>query len=82
MRVVDTIPHPSMSIQIFIWNNKYIVKFEAGPMEQHFKFHIEDVPSLEHLKKIINHDFIEKVRQRFNDMYQQLLDCNFGRDIV
>ncbi|MCX8143522.1 MAG: hypothetical protein N3F62_04600 [Bacteroidia bacterium] len=79
MRVIDTIPHPSMSIQIFIWNNKYIVKFEAGPMEQHFKFPLEDIPSIEHLKSVINADFIEKVRKRFNDMYQQLIDINFGK---
>lgn len=79
MRVIDTIPHPSMSIQILIWNNKYIVKFEAGPMEQHFKFPLEDIPSIEHLKNIINADFIEKVRKRFNDMYQQLMDINFGK---
>ncbi len=79
MRLVDTIPHPSISIQIFIWNNKYIVKFEAGPMEQHFKFPCEDTPSLEHLKQIITSDFIEKVRKRFNDMYQQLIDINFGK---
>ncbi|MCX7729392.1 MAG: hypothetical protein N2203_07975 [Bacteroidia bacterium] len=79
MRIIDTIPHPSMSIQILIWNNKYIVKFEAGPMEQHFKFPLEDIPSLEYLKTIINSEFIEKVRQRFNDMYKQLMDINFGK---
>ncbi len=79
MRVVDIIPHPSMSIQIFIWNNKYIVKFEAGPMEQHFKFPLEDFSSIEQLKQVINTDFIEKVRKRFNEMYQQLIDINFGK---
>ena len=42
-------------------NNKYIVKFEAGPMEQAFKFHTDDVTSLELLKLKINEDFIEKV---------------------
>jgi hypothetical protein len=28
---------------------------------------------------VINADFIEKVRKRFNDMYQQLIDINFGK---
>lgn len=79
MRVIDNIPHPSMSIQILMWNDKYIVKFEAGPMEQHFKFPAEDISSIEHLKQIINSDFIEKVRKRFNEMYQQLMDINFGK---
>lgn len=80
MRVLDHIPHPSMSIQILMWNDKYIVKFEAGPMEQHFKFHTQDIPSIEHLKSIINADFIEKVRKRFNEMYQQLIEVNFGKN--
>lgn len=79
MRVLDTIFHPSMSIQILIWNDKYIIRFEAGPMEQHFKFPVEDIPSIEHLKSVINDAFIEKVRQRFKDMYQQLIDSQFGQ---
>lgn len=79
MRVIDTIPHSSISIQILFWNDKYIVRFEAGPMEQHFKFPAEDITSIEQLKKVINNDFIEKVRKRFNEMYQQLIDINFGK---
>jgi hypothetical protein len=38
MRVLETIPHPSITITIFQMNDKFIVKFEAGPMEQVFKF--------------------------------------------
>lgn len=72
MRIIDTIPHPSISISIFQMNEKYIVKFEAGPMEQAFKFYTYDIKSLENLKNIITEDFIEKVRQRFNDMYLQM----------
>lgn len=72
MRIIDSIPHPSMSISIFNMNDKYIVKFEAGPMEQSFKFQIEQVKSVENLKKMINADFIETVRLRFNDMFLQM----------
>lgn len=72
MRIIDSIPHPSISISIFQMNDKFIVKFEAGPMEQAFKFYTEDVKSLEGLKKIINDDFIEKVRIRFNEMFLQM----------
>ena len=74
MRIIDSIPHPSISISIFQMNDKYIVKFEAGPMEQAFKFYMEDVKSLDRLKTIINEDYIEKVRVRFNDMFLQLKD--------
>lgn len=69
MRIIDSIPHESMTISIFQMNDKYQVKFEAGPMEQIFKFLVEEVNSVENLKKIISTDFIEATRKRFNDMF-------------
>ena len=75
MRIIDSIPHPSISISIFQMNDKYIVKFEAGPMEQAFKFYTEDLKSVERLKSMINEAFIEKVRARFNDMFLQLKEA-------
>lgn len=77
MRIIDSIPHPSISISIFQMNDKYIIKFEAGPMEQVFKFHIQDVKSVDNLKKIIDDSFIEKVRTRFNEMFIQMRDVTF-----
>ncbi len=74
MRVVELIPHPSISISIFEMNEKYIVKFEAGPMEQSFKFLQTDIKGIEGLRKKINAQFIEKVRVRFNEMYLQMND--------
>ena len=75
MRIIDSIPHPSISISIFQMNYKYIVKFEAGPMEQAFKFHTEDVKSVDGLKKLINEAFIETVRVRFNEMFKQMKEA-------
>jgi hypothetical protein len=75
MRIIDSIPHPSMSISIFQMNDKYIVKFEAGPMEQAFKFYTEDVKSVDGLKKLINEAFIETVRVRFNEMFMQMKEA-------
>ena len=72
MRIIDTIPHPSMAISIFQMNDKFIVKFEAGPMEQAFKFDNADVKGLENLKKLITSEFIEEVRKRFNEMFLQM----------
>ena len=71
MRIIDSIPHPSISISIFQMNDKYIVKFEAGPMEQSFKFMTQDVKSVEQLKTVVDEHFIETVRERFNDMFLQ-----------
>jgi len=53
-------------------NDKYQVKFEAGPMEQIFKFSVEEVKGVENLKKLITEDFIEITRLRFNDMFLQM----------
>ncbi len=72
MRIVDSIPHPSITISIFQMNDKFMVKFEAGPMEQVFKYRIEDVKSVESLKQLITPDFIEATRLRFNEMFLQL----------
>lgn len=72
MRIIDSIPHPSMTISIFQMNDKFIVKFEAGPMEQAFKFNTGEVKSTEHIKQIVNADFIETVRKRFNEMFLQM----------
>lgn len=72
MRIIDSIPHQSMTISVFQMNDKYLVKFEAGPMEQVFKFSLEEVRSLEKLKELINENFIEKTYLRFNDMFMQM----------
>ena len=72
MRIIDTIPHESMTISIFQMNDKYQVRFEAGPMEQIFKFTVEEVKNLENLKTKINSEFIETTRKRFNDMFVQI----------
>lgn len=72
MRIIDSIPHESMTISIFHMNDKYQVRFEAGPMEQIFKFLVEDVKSVENLKTKINAEFIENTRKRFNEMFLQM----------
>jgi hypothetical protein len=71
MRIIDTIPHPSITISIFEMNDKYLVKFEAAMMEQIFKYTKEEVKGLEDLKNKITPIFIEEVRDRFNEMYLQ-----------
>ena len=71
MRIVDSIPHPSITISIFEMNDKYLVKFEAAMMEQVFKYTKEEASNLDKLKLLITPEFIEKVRERFNEMYLQ-----------
>jgi hypothetical protein len=72
MRVVATIPHPKLSISIFSMNDKYQVKFEAGPMEQTFKIPHSEVDGIEGIKKMVDAAFLEKILARFNEMYLSL----------
>lgn len=69
MRIIDTIAHPTMTISIFQMNDKYQVKFEAGPMEQTFKFRLDDVGNLQNLKLKLTEEFIDATYARFGDMF-------------
>ncbi len=72
MRVVGEIPHPEIKITLFHWNNRYLIKLEAGPFEQTFKVQQFDVSSEEDLKQIVNETFLNQAIERFNDMAKSL----------
>jgi hypothetical protein len=72
MRIIGTIPHPSISISVFHMNDKFIVKMEAGPMEQTFKFREEEVKGVEDIKKMLDEEFMKKAVERFNEMFLEL----------
>lgn len=69
MRVIANIPHPSITISIFSMNDKYQIKFEAGPMEQTFKLAHSEVNGVDGIKKLVDDLFLEKIMERFNEMY-------------
>ena len=64
-----------MSITIFQINDKYIVKLEAGPMEQTFKFTNEEVNGADEIKKILDDEFMRNVIERFNEMFISLKEA-------
>ncbi|UXE66586.1 MAG: hypothetical protein KA713_19430 [Chryseotalea sp. WA131a] len=72
MRVVGEIPHPDVKITIFHWNNRYLIKLEAGLFEQTFKLEEYDISSEGELKEIVNETFIQQSIERFNSMAQSL----------
>lgn len=74
MRIVGQIPHPQLSITLFLWNGKYIVKFEAGGYEQSYKIPENAVKGIEDLKARVDSDFIEKVYDRFEKMHLDFLE--------
>jgi hypothetical protein len=68
MRVVKELVREEVRISIFAWNNKYIIKFELGPMEQTFKLGETDVLDESDLEIFLTGEFFGKVKNRFDEM--------------
>jgi hypothetical protein len=75
MRQVGDIAHPECKITIFSWNNRYLVKFERGHLEQTFKIDQFDVAGDEALKKIVDPEFIKSALERFEVMEKSWADA-------
>lgn len=75
MRVIATIPHPNIQISIFYMNSKYLIKLEAGPMEQTFKVADEDVKGVEGIQRMLDEEFLKKALVRFNEMFLSFKDA-------
>lgn len=72
MRTIAEIQHPKCRITIFLWNQKYLVKFEQEGLEQTFKISQFDILSEDKLKEMINDEFIESALKRFDNMRKDL----------
>lgn len=68
MRVVKELTREEIRVSIFSWNNKYIIKYELGPMEQTFKLSEMDVLEESDLDVFLEGDFFEGVKVRFQEM--------------
>lgn len=71
MRAIADIPHEVMKITVFSWNEKYHLKFEAGPFEQTFKIAQMEVSGLDELKAMVTQEFCDKVLHRFIEMREE-----------
>lgn len=68
MRVVREFSKDGIRLSIFSWNNKYLVKYELGPMEQTFKIPEMDVLDEADLEVFFEGDFFDSVKVRFKEM--------------
>ena len=68
MRFLQNIPHTQLSIGLYAWNNKYIVKIEAGPYEQTYKVSELDVISPDDVPALLDEPFLAQVVRRFQEM--------------
>ncbi len=75
MRVVGEIAHPEIKITIFHWNNRYLIKLEAGPFEQTFKIEEYNISSEDDIKEILNESFLQQAIERFSDMAKSLQEA-------
>jgi hypothetical protein len=70
MRIIAELPHPDCKISIFNMNQKYIVKFEQGTLEQSYKLSELDLSGggVNEIFQIIDEVFIATVVERFKVM--------------
>lgn len=71
MRLIGNIAHPKLLISVFKSNDKIIVKFEAGPMEQSYKFIENDkIHDLQSIEKLLTEEVYSSVFEIFDKMYE------------
>ena len=71
MKILAEIPHAQLRITLFAWNQKYILKFEQGALEQSYKISELDVTGEAEVLEIAKDEaFLEKVVARFAAMHQ------------
>ena len=73
MRIVKELPHSACKITVFSWNQKYLIKLEAGDFEQTFKVSELDILE-EELDEILTEAFISQALKRFEDMRKSLYE--------
>jgi hypothetical protein len=73
MRVVKEIPYPNFKITIFHWNNRYLIKFESGMLEQTFKVNELEVNSESEVLALLDEDFLKQAINRFDEMAESLV---------
>ena len=72
MRIVGEISHRDCKITLFSWNNRYLIKLEAGFLEQTYKVNQFDIASESDLYKIVDAPFISEALERFREMNNSL----------
>ncbi len=69
MRVISENTKENLKITLFSWNEKYILKFEQGLLEQTYKISQLDVYGEQEILEILeNEDFIKKINGNFEKM--------------
>ena len=69
MRLITSISHPQMRITVYLWNGKYLIKFEAGSYEQSYKIDEMLIENSDNIEQMLTESFLEQVANRFREMH-------------
>jgi len=72
MRVVKELSIDTIRITVFSWNNKYLIKYEQGMVEQTYKVSEMDVLEERDLDSFFEKEFIEVIKNKFEEMHKIL----------
>jgi len=75
MRVLAELPHPECKISIFGMNQKFIIKFEQGTLEQSYKLaEVDVVGGINGVFEMLDEPFIQQVLSIFSQMRGAIID--------
>ena len=81
MRILGHLQDPQLKISFFRHENRLLLKFEDGLLEQTYKFReAEGLSTLQDLERLLDPTFLDQVRQRFALMrtdVQSLMERHF-----
>jgi len=76
MRTIAELPHPDFKITLFAMNQKFILKFEQGTLEQVYKIaEVDLTDGANGVLQLIDDDFTKSVSQRFDEMRQSFVSA-------
>ncbi|WP_037502288.1 hypothetical protein [Sphingobacterium deserti] len=76
MRIIAELPHPDCKISIFAMNQKFIIKFEQGTLEQSYKVAETDViGGVNGVFELLDDTFIQAVLDSFNVMRASFIEA-------
>ena len=82
MRFVQDIPHPQFKIGVYAWNDKQIVKIEAGPYEQTYKINDFDIVGADAVQALLDEPFLATVARRFAEMDADWQETGERNDVL
>lgn len=72
MRIVREFVKEGIRISVFSWNNKFLIKFETGMIEQTFKVNELDISSENDIDFFFEGEFWKAIKKRSDEMHQML----------